>query len=278
MILFQKFAYDDTMEFIGRGRTAEIYRTNDGKALKLYCEGVSERVIAHEARISNAVGSSCDVAPEFFGEASSDGRAGLLFQLIEGTPLIDKLKYPQFDPIELARQMADIHRSVHATSADGFPEMQDALGRGSVDCDRLNSEGVRKLATFLDKERGNQVCHGDLHVENVIEDKDGRLWVIDWTNAYRGNPISDISRSLYLILHGLPENQNHINPEERGMREKVADDFIRFYGGEDPRQEKDWDIWRLLILLNRITENIDRERSEIDRMISEILESRAEFV
>ena len=44
-----------------------------------------------------------------------------------------------------------------------------------------------------------KVCHGDFNPSNVIVDKDGRLYVIDWSHATQGNGSADAART-YLLF------------------------------------------------------------------------------
>ena len=44
-----------------------------------------------------------------------------------------------------------------------------------------------------------KVCHGDFNPSNVIVDKDGRLYVIDWSHATQGNGSADAART-YLMF------------------------------------------------------------------------------
>ena len=265
------------MERLGRGRTAEVYRTEDDKALKLYHADVSESFITYETQIAKAVTSVCSAAPKFYGKTTLEGRKGLLYQIVEGTTLTEMIHQESVDINGLACRMAKAHQSIHATSTDDLPSMMDYFVPNLIRYGQLSDAGLQNLIAFIDRDKTEKICHGDLHPENVMEDNNGKLWIIDWTNADSGNPISDLARPLYLVLNGLPLNQTHIEPAERLMREQVVESFIPFYGSDDPRKSNDWDVWRLIILINRCFENIDSERPEIDRMIAEILKSRPEF-
>jgi len=265
------------MELLGHGRTAEVYRTDDGKAVKLYRVGMSENIIAYEARIAKAIGSVCSVAPDFYGITSIEGRKGLLYQLVDGNALTEMTHKEKIDISGLARRMAEVHRCIHALSADDLPTMMDTFVPRLKAYNRLSNAGLQNLIAFIKRDETKRICHGDLHVENVIEDSSGKLWAIDWTNAYSGNPDSDLARSLYLFLHGLPPGQDQIELAEQLFREQAVESFIEFYGGDDPRNSEDWDVWQLLILISRCSEGIDPERPKIDQMISGILDSRPEF-
>ena len=47
-------------------------------------------------------------------------------------------------------------------------------------------------------EKGHQLCHFDLHFENILYDKENHF-IIDRTNAKEAKPVLDVARS-YVIL------------------------------------------------------------------------------
>ena len=77
------------MQLLGRGRTAEVFLAQDGRALKLFFADFPAKVIRREADKARVVTSLCSFAPAFYGETHIDGRAGLLYERIDGAPLID---------------------------------------------------------------------------------------------------------------------------------------------------------------------------------------------
>jgi thiamine kinase-like enzyme len=50
----------------------------------------------------------------------------------------------------------------------------------------------------------NQLCHGDFHVQNLIQTTQG-LRIIDWVDATSGTPESDICRSYLLYRLYYPD-------------------------------------------------------------------------
>lgn len=53
-----------------------------------------------------------------------------------------------------------------------------------------------KLAGF---EKHNKVLHGDYQLSNVIIDKTGKVYVVDWSHATQGNASADVAMS-YLLM------------------------------------------------------------------------------
>ena len=50
---------------------------------------------------------------------------------------------------------------------------------------------------------GDRLCHGDFHPGNCIIGDDG-MRVIDWPNAYAGDPDADVARTLLTLRVGDP--------------------------------------------------------------------------
>ena len=50
--------------------------------------------------------------------------------------------------------------------------------------------------------KDNTLCHGDFNPSNIIVDKEGKLWVIDWAHAAQGNASADAAMTYLLFaLH-----------------------------------------------------------------------------
>ncbi|NKB65602.1 MAG: phosphotransferase [Candidatus Latescibacteria bacterium] len=264
-------------ELLGRGRTAAVYRNEAGQAVKIFHAGVADGLVQHEARIAAALAGVCPVAPDFYGIKDCDGRPALLYQLIEGTALIEWFRREEVDIAGLASRLAAVHRSVHAAAATRLPTMAQAWAPKLRQYGQLSTAGIERLLDFIDRDPVRKICHGDLHPENAMEDSNGQLWAIDWTNAYSGHPLSDMARTVYLLRYGLPPEQARIGAAEKALREQGVEVFLESYGGSDPRQDPDWPVWWLLVLIGRCSERIGAEQSDIDRMIAQSLAARPEF-
>ena len=53
-----------------------------------------------------------------------------------------------------------------------------------------------RLAGF---EKHNKVLHGDYQFSNVIIDKNGKVYIVDWSHATQGNASADVAMS-YLLM------------------------------------------------------------------------------
>ncbi|QYX79135.1 phosphotransferase family protein [Streptomyces akebiae] len=92
---------------------------------------------------------------------------------------------------------------------DNLPEYGDLFADLNLDSDSFKQ--LRKHVSGL-RERPFCLLHADLHRENLIVDRDRRLWAIDWELAMFGDPLYDLATHLYLMRYP-PE-------QERRMRER----------------------------------------------------------
>jgi tRNA A-37 threonylcarbamoyl transferase component Bud32 len=108
-------------------------------------------------------------------EVSADG-SELIMEKIAGVNMIDALTAAPWKAKRFGRLLADLHERLHELSA---PEWLPAAPCGV----------------------GTQLLHMDLHPLNVMISPRGPI-VIDWTNAVRGNPSTDLAITWTLILAG----------------------------------------------------------------------------
>jgi aminoglycoside phosphotransferase (APT) family kinase protein len=106
---------------------------------------------------------------------SADG-AELVMERISGVNMIDALTPAPWKAKRLGRTLAELHEQLHELSA---PEWLSAAPSGV----------------------GTQLLHMDLHPLNVMMSDHGPI-VIDWTNAARGDPNTDVALTWTLITAG----------------------------------------------------------------------------
>ncbi|MFC4466244.1 phosphotransferase [Streptomyces xiangluensis] len=99
----------------------------------------------------------------------------------------------------LERLIHFTEQRVYGANLEHFEDLFSALG---VDGDSFKR--LRKHVSGL-SERPFCFLHADLHRENFIIDREGRLWTIDWELAMLGDPLYDLATHLYLMRY--PKHQ-----------------------------------------------------------------------
>jgi aminoglycoside phosphotransferase (APT) family kinase protein len=146
------------VKLIAAGRASEIFDLGDGRVLRRFrAAGDPERealVMRHAHDHGYPVPRVLDVTTD-----------ALVLERIEGPTMLDELRRRPWRLRRHAFLLAQLHERLHRI---GAPPSLPAAGPG----DRL--------------------LHLDLHPDNVILSPDGPF-VIDWTNARRGDPALDVA-------------------------------------------------------------------------------------
>jgi aminoglycoside phosphotransferase (APT) family kinase protein len=152
------------VKLVAAGRASEIFDLGDGRVLRRFLAGGnSERealVMEHARRHGYPVPRVQEVAED-----------ALVLDRIEGWTMLAELRRRPWTMRRHAALLAELHKQLHEIDA---PPGLEAAGPG----DRL--------------------LHLDLHPDNVILSPAGPF-VIDWTNARRGEPALDVALTWVIL-------------------------------------------------------------------------------
>lgn len=188
-----------TGNMIGKGTTAEVYEWGKDRVLKLFLHGFSDVWIKYEVEVGYTVHKAGVPSPAVYGMIDEDSRKGIVFQRIFGKSMLKQLEVEPWMVICFAQQMAGLHFKIHEHSADRLLSQKQRLASAiSASSEILGDKEKRIVAYLKSLPEGTSVCHGDLHFDNIIVSDHG-LVAIDWTNAYKGNPLGDVARTCMTI-------------------------------------------------------------------------------
>lgn len=189
-------------KLLASGRDADIYEFGPGLVLRRTKHG---RVIELEARVMQFVAERGFPVP-----VVHDVRAGgteIVMERLEGPMMMDAMTRRPYKLRSFAALLADLHDQLHEIVAP---------------------EWLRDL----DDEGGDRLLHLDLHPMNVMMTERGPM-VIDWTNASRGDALTDVALTYVLLTcpnAPLPVIVRHaVQP----LRLLLARAFVRRYRGEE---------------------------------------------
>lgn len=194
--------YIEGLRLLGRGATADVYLMGDGSALKLFRPEFPKRVMEYEANIARAVDALGLPAPKYLGTAQVTGngavRRGILYECAEGPPLLEELLRLKKRRMKTVDELAAAHLALLRKQGTGLPNQRDRFAEclGRTDLSEEERSAVLSLLDSLPP--GNAVCHGDYHPGNIHRAPDG-LRVLDWMNAYAGNPEGDAIRTILML-------------------------------------------------------------------------------
>ncbi len=152
------------MKLVAAGRASEIYDLGDGRVLRRFLAGGdSEReasVMEHALRNGYPVPRVLEVEPD-----------SLVLERIDGPTMLAELRRRPWTMRRHAASLAELHERLHEIEA---PPGLEAAGPGT------------------------RLLHLDLHPDNVILSPGGPF-VIDWTNARRGEPALDVAMTWVIL-------------------------------------------------------------------------------
>jgi aminoglycoside phosphotransferase (APT) family kinase protein len=246
---------------IATGRTAEIYPWHDDLVLKLFHTWVSEDSVQYEARIARAVHAAGLAVPRVGEIVEVDGRLGLEYERFGGTPMGEIMPAKLWLLLRFARQLAELHVSIHKTpGVPGIPSQRKRL-MGKIRTAKdlpvpLQEACVQALARMPE---GDRLCHGDFHPLNVLLYQ-GRAAVIDWVDATYGNPLADVARTA-VIMRGVG---SHVAGNKASMTTRIevlalrwfTRIYLRRYFELRPGGEAEYQRWWPIVAAGRMNEGI----------------------
>jgi len=162
------------MKVLASGRDGDIFEYAPGLVLRRARDG---RSIAGEARTMRYAAEHGYPVPRV--EEVRAGGTEIVMERIDGPIMADAMVRPPWKLGDHLRILADLHDRLHAIPAPDWLAVMPAA----------TTEG------------GDRFLHLDLHPLNVIMSANGPV-VIDWPNARRGDPLTDVALTYALILCG----------------------------------------------------------------------------
>jgi thiamine kinase len=182
---------------LGHGREAVVYALDDDRVLKVFRnEDAGDRAAAEFAIASMLHAHGLPVALPL-EVTSFDGRPALVSRRVRGRDLNATLAAAPWKLPTVAAQLAQVQVEWHRLDApDVLPALHSiietrvrsntALPAGLVDL------ALRQLSSLP---VGDRLCHGNLHLGNVLIDN-GRSVLVDCSDASRGDPMAEIAHTL----------------------------------------------------------------------------------
>ncbi len=185
---------------IASGRDGDIFEFGPGLVLR---RAKSGRVIEGEARIIAYAREHGYPVPEIHEVRA--GGTEIVMERIDGPMMMDAMLKQPWKMARYARELADLHDRLHVIPApDWLPQVSD----------------------------GDRLVHLDLHPMNVMLTAAGPV-VIDWTNASRGNALTDVALTIILVTCPEIPASRMINIAVTPARSWIARTFASRYKGRE---------------------------------------------
>lgn len=193
----------EAFTFLGQGNTAEIYKIDDTRIIKLFRDSFPENMVNREYQMNVSIQDKFDFVPKTYRMVQYQNRYGIEYEYIHGNDLMKELLQVKKTQL-VGKELARLHAMMHSQSGNLAISVREKLEMDiHIMTDLSKSEKEKVLNRLAGLPDGNQICHMDFHPGNVIRTKNG-LKVIDWMTACSGCALADVARTCLLFQFGEP--------------------------------------------------------------------------
>lgn len=261
------------LQRVGRGREAEIFAWGEGAVLKLYFEPGFAHVRDVEMSAMSAAKAAGAPAPAALEAIEIDGRPGLVMERCDGADMLTQFGKKPWTIAGAGYAMGVAHAQLHAVAAP--PELRKVKEGAAARIEQsplvpvdLQAVALEALTRLPD---GDRLGHGDFHPGNVILTADGPR-VIDWPNAFSGDPNADVARTLLMLRVGEPPaGTSAVVKAGLSIGRRVLDVvYRRGYRSVRTFTDAETNAWMLPVAIHRLGDDIPEERPQLLAMIDEL--------
>ena len=244
---------------LAQGRAAEIFIWVDDQVIKLLRKGFSKSALEAEAMITRIVYDAGLPVPTTEGIVEVGGRPGIIFERIDGASMMDELNANPETVVQAAHLLAELHAAIHKVHVPNLLTIKERLERNIHAVEGLK-EGIREAAlNALDGLPNNDaVCHGDFHPGNILMSSRGPI-IVDWNDTTRGDPLSDIARTLLLFRFATDQPEVRIEFDLEQFHRSYLERYLQLRDVFHQQVE----AWELPVAFARLSEGIAGERDSL---------------
>ena len=264
-------------EHFARGRSAEIFRTEDGKILKLFFPDYPREYAEKEYKNTKIAASLGCTGMQVYDMVERGGRFGFVMDCIDGVSQNDMPGKKPAYLFQAGKDLARCHvrvQKAHTRELDDVREV--CLGILGEDCMAfLTPEEKSRAAGYLRSlPDDDTVLHLDFHTGNVLVDKSGECKIIDWMTAARGNRAVEEALMEFFFSEAelFPEASKAKIALFSAIRGSIGKSFFKEYQKLSPLSAEEIDRYRLAALILRRHWNIAFEEAYLTKTIRALIE------
>ncbi|MEN0643249.1 aminoglycoside phosphotransferase family protein [Alkalicoccobacillus gibsonii] len=233
---------------IAKGNSATMYKVN-GKMVKVFNQNLDATYVEYEAAKQRIVYQTSLFVPEVIELTKVEGKQAIIMEYIEGKTLGELFQENGEQVRRYLEQSIDVQKTIHQiTSTKSLEKMSEKLTRQIHEASLLSKDQKRECLMLLNSIfDGDTLCHGDLHLFNLIQTSTKEIAIIDWIDASMGDARADVCRSYLLYTQHSVE---------------LAELYLEIYCDRSGKTKEDILQWLPVIAAARLSEHVQTEDSK----------------
>ncbi len=196
-------------KLIGSGAGSDVYEYGPDKVCKLYIDKYGIDMVNWEYKKTLDAYKNGLPTPKVYEIIEYNGRFGLVMEYIKGKTFnevilfhVKKCLENGVSPYDIfysqvfighIKDTAKILYELHQKKCDLVDTAKASLTRHCKNNSYLTQDEKKTVLKIIENlPEGNSVCHGDPNPNNLIY-HDDKIFVIDWVNCVKGDPLYDIT-------------------------------------------------------------------------------------
>ena len=183
---------------LDRGR--KIIYEQDGRCYKSFDSTYNKADVLNEALNQARVEETGLNIPHLLGVDIIDGRWTIISEYIESHNMQKLMDENPDKEDEYLEWFVDIQIDMQKKKCPLLNKHRDKMNRkiGQTDLSATLRYDLHNRIEAMP--RHNSLCHGDYNPSNIIVDRQGKAYIIDWSHATQGNIEADSARTFLLFL------------------------------------------------------------------------------
>lgn len=243
------------MEKIAERKNKEIY-IDGGNVIKLFVESHPKSNILNEALNQARVEESSNLnVPRLVEIKKIGNRWALISEYIEGKTISQLMKEDPENFDKYLNLFVNVQMTILNNKVPLLNRIKEKFNRKLEMATNIDENAKYELLQRLSGMKNyNELCHGDYHPSNVIVQRDGTVYVIDWSHVTQGCASADAARTYLLFaLDG---------------KDDLADQYLNLFCEKSAIPKETVQRWIPIVAATQMTKNIPEEQEFLSKWIN----------
>ena len=230
-----------------------IYRDGD-RVWKVFDANYPKTDVLNEALNQARVEETGLPIPRVDGvTVNEEGKWAIISDYIEGETLAEKMAKDPENVEKYMKEFVEIQLEIHDKTAPLLNKMKDKMSVRINSLKAVNATTRYELSTRLESmPKHKKVLHGDFNPTNVVIDKDGKYYILDWSHATQGNASADAATTYLLLTLQDP---------------KLAEMYMNLFCDMSDTAKQYVQRWLPIVAASRLTKAIPEEKDLLEKWL-----------